>query len=64
LAELVDACQEREELANIDSARRLAGLLKHFDLYTKSNGRQRGYVITTKWIEEWASRYGLIHEPE
>lgn len=55
--DLVQACQKHEGLIGIDTTTKLAGFLKHFELYPKSNGKQRGYSLTTTWIEEWRSRY-------
>ncbi len=54
---LVDLCQEREELSRIETGRALAGFLKHFDLFTKSNGKVRGYAIRRDWVTNWGTRY-------
>jgi len=56
---LLEKCQEREELSYIETGRALAGLLKHFDLYPKSqSGKTRGYDVSREWISTWRSRYG------
>lgn len=55
--ELVEACAKIEELAFIETPKKLAGLLKHFDLSPKSNGSERGYDLTREWVENWKSRY-------
>jgi hypothetical protein len=56
-ADLVTDCERIEDLAFIESARKLASFLKHFDLAPKSNGTERGYHLTRQWVEEWQSRY-------
>ena len=56
-ADLVEDCQKIEDLAFIETGRKLAGLLKHFDLFPKSNGTERGYNVSRQWVEEWWSRY-------
>jgi hypothetical protein len=55
--ELVEACAKIEDLAFIETPKKLAGLLKHFDLIPKSNGSERGYDLTCEWVETWQSRY-------
>lgn len=56
---LVEQCQGREELSRIETARGLAGLLKHFDLFPKSHsGKTRGYDIRRDWVSTWGARYG------
>ena len=57
-ADLVANCAEIEDLAFIETGRKLAGLLKLFDLSPKSNGTERGYTLSRQWVEEWQSRYG------
>ena len=47
----------QKDLAFIETSRKLAGLLKHFDLFPKSNGTERGYNVSRHWVKEWRSRY-------
>ncbi len=56
--ELVAACGKIEDLSTIESARRLKGFLAHFDLRPSSNGKQRGYHLSTEWVDTWRARYG------
>ena len=58
-SELVERCQDREELSRIETGRALAGLLKHFDLKPGFNTEKtaRGYTITAEWVSEWSGRY-------
>ena len=58
-SELVKLCAQREELSWIDTPRRLAGLLKIFDLSPGHNTAKtvRGYTITRTWFDDWWSRY-------
>ena len=56
-AELVTDCAVIEDLAFIETGRKLAGFLKHFDLSPRSNGHERGYDISREWVEKWKSRY-------
>jgi putative DNA primase/helicase len=56
-AELVEACAKIEDLSYIETPKKLASLLKHFDLIPKSNGSERGYDLTREWAEKWESRY-------
>jgi len=60
-ADLVADCQAVEDLAYIETSRKLAGLLRHFDLYPKSNGTERGYHVSRQWVEEWRARYRGEH---
>ena len=48
-----------EDLAFIETGRKLAGLLKHFDLCPSFNHAktERGYWIKRSWIETWRERY-------
>lgn len=55
--DLVEACAKIEDLAFIETPKKLAGLLKHFDLIPRSNGSERGYDLTRAWVEKWKSRY-------
>lgn len=55
--ELVAACQEREELSWFEDGKRLAGLLRNFELYPRSTGKTRGYLIREEWVTEWEARY-------
>ena len=55
--ELVAACSKIEDLAFIETPKKLSGLLKHFDLIPKSNGSERGYNLTREWVETWTNRY-------
>jgi hypothetical protein len=56
---LVEQCQEREDLSRIETGRALAGFLKHFDLYPKSqSGKTRGYTVSREWMTRWGARYG------
>ena len=61
-AELLADCTVIEDLAFIDTGRKLAGLLKHFDLAPKSNGAERGYNVSRQWVEEWRSHTEARHE--
>jgi hypothetical protein len=54
---LVEACAKIEDLSYIETPKKLAGLLKHFDLIPKSNGSERGYDLAREWVEKWRSRY-------
>jgi hypothetical protein len=55
---LVDLCREHDELSHIETTRRLAGFLKHFDLFPKARGgKVRGYDISREWVDEWRARY-------
>ena len=61
---LREACQEYEDLAQIDTEKKLAGFLKHFDLFpgkgpTNSN---RGYRLRREWIEDWRASYKAVGE--
>lgn len=56
---ILDLCQDREELSWIETGRSLAGFLKHFDLFPKSqSGMTRGYSISQEWMVTWGGRYG------
>ena len=55
--ELVADCAVIEDLAFIETPKKLSGLLAHFDLSPRSNGHERGYDITREWVEKWKSRY-------
>ena len=57
-SDLVELCREREELSEIETTAKLARFLKHFELYPRSNGKQRGYGLTQAWVDEWKTRYG------
>jgi hypothetical protein len=63
---LLDLCQKREELSRIETARALAGFLRHFDLYPGFNSAktERGYTVTRTWLDEWSGRYGSRMEGE
>jgi hypothetical protein len=58
--DLVAACQQREDLARIETQKGLANLLKHFDLSPHHNPEKtaRGYDLTQEWVEKWQTRYG------
>lgn len=58
-SELVSKCEEREELAHIESGKALARFLKHFDLRPGYNSEKtiRGYTVTAAWVAEWSGRY-------
>ena len=59
--ELVEACKKREELAWIeDSTKKLAGLLKPFELFPRPNSTRtvRGYAVRREWVEKWRAQYG------
>lgn len=56
---ILDLCKDREEVSWIETGRSLAGFLKHFDLYPKSqSGKTRGYSISQEWMVTWGARYG------
>ena len=59
-ADLLADCAVIEDLAWIETGRKLAGLLKHFDLCPSfSHAKtERGYWITKAWVETWRGRYG------
>jgi hypothetical protein len=63
-ADLLADCGEIEDLAFIETGRRLAGLLKHFDLCPSFNHAktERGYWITKSWVETWRGRYAKAGE--
>ena len=56
---LLDLCSQRDELARIDTGRKLAFFLKAFDLFPGKNkeGVLRGYTVTRAWLDEWSDRY-------
>jgi hypothetical protein len=58
-ADLLADCAVIEDLAFIETGRKLAGLLKHFDLCPNFNHAktERGYWIKRLWIETWRGRY-------
>ncbi len=53
------ACQDREELASLETDRALAGFLKNFDLRPGHNPTKtkRGYRIRAEWVQDWKARY-------
>jgi hypothetical protein len=57
--DLLNLCQQREELSRIETKRALANFLRHFDLWASFNSAktQRGYTITREWVEQWQARY-------
>jgi hypothetical protein len=56
--ELVELCQDTDELQWVDGTRRLKGFLKKFDLFPKNqSGKIRGYGLTKEWLDEWGKRY-------
>jgi Protein of unknown function (DUF3631) len=57
--DLLADCAVIEDLAFIETGRKLAGLLKHFDLRPTFNHAktERGYWITQSWVETWRGRY-------
>jgi len=56
---ILEQCGDREELSRIETGRALAGFLRHFDLFPKSqSGKARGYSITREWMTTWGARYG------
>jgi len=63
-ADLLADCAVIEDLALIETGRRLAGLLKHFDLRPTFNHAktERGYWITKSWVETWRGRYAKAGE--
>ncbi|MCM3901643.1 MAG: DUF3631 domain-containing protein [Pyrinomonadaceae bacterium] len=58
-ADLLADCATIEDLAFIETGRKLAGLLKHFDLCPSFNPAktERGYWIKQFWITTWRGRY-------
>lgn len=63
-ADLVAACLAIEDVAFIETPKKLSSFLKHFDLTPKSNGSERGYTLTREWVETWSSRYPKREEGE
>lgn len=63
-AELLADCAVIEDLAFIETGRKIAGLLKHFDLHPSFNHAktERGYWITKSWVETWHGRYAKAGE--
>ena len=63
-AELLADCAEIEDLAFIETGRKLAGMLKHFDLCPAFNHAktERGYWVTKSWVETWRGRYAKTGE--
>ena len=63
-AELVADCAVVEDLAYIETPKRLAGLLAHFDLKPDFNHAktERGYWVTKAWVETWRGRYAKGEE--
>ncbi len=59
-ADLLDACEEREELSRIETTSALAGFLRHFDLSPSADTTKtkRGYWIRREWVDEWKAIYG------
>lgn len=57
--ELVSECAVIEDLAFIETPKKLSGLLGHFDLKPDFNHAktERGYWISKIWIETWRGRY-------
>jgi hypothetical protein len=53
-----------EDLSFIETGRKLAGLLRHFDLRPSFNHAktERGYWITKSWVETWRGRYAKVGE--
>lgn len=58
-SELVADCAVIEDLVFIETPKRLAGLLGHFDLKPDFNQAktERGYWISKTWVETWRGRY-------
>jgi hypothetical protein len=58
-ADLLSDCAAIEDLAWIETGRKLAGVLKHFDLSPSFNHAksERGYWIRKSWVETWRGRY-------
>ncbi len=63
-ADLLTDCAVIEDLAYIETGRKLAGLLKHFDLCPSFNHAktERGYWLTKTWAETWRGRYAKAGE--
>ncbi len=57
--DLLADCAVIEDLAFVETGRKLAGLLKHFDLCPSFNHAktERGYWIKQSWVETWRGRY-------
>jgi hypothetical protein len=55
--DLLADCLANETLSYIESGRKLASFLKHFDLSPKSNGNERGYELSREWVGTWRNRY-------
>jgi len=60
--DLLEECQQCEDLEWIETPRKLANLLKVFELYPdkKREGEEtvRGYVIEADWVKDFRERYG------
>lgn len=65
-ADLVELCQDHEELSYLENGRRLAGFLRPFDLSARKNKdrNQRGYVIMKTWVEQWRASYPMSEPGE
>lgn len=63
-ADLLADCAVIEDLAWIESGRKLAGLLKHFDLCPNfsTDKTERGYWLKKKWVETLRERYAKAVE--
>ncbi|MCH8041446.1 MAG: DUF3631 domain-containing protein [Nitrospinae bacterium] len=59
-SDLLEAFKDREELSWIESGRKLANILRPFELFPKNMAQYggRGYLLTLQWVQEWRQRYG------
>jgi hypothetical protein len=58
-SDIVGCCLEHEDLAWVENGRRLANLLRPFDLFATPGptGQKRGYWIKRDWVEQWKATY-------
>ncbi len=63
-AELTVYCEGKDNLNWIDSPKKLAGFLKHFNLTPRQSpdGQCRGYLIQRSWVEKWKESYQDVGE--
>ncbi len=58
-SDIVGCCLEHEDLAWVENGKRLANLLRPFDLFATPSptGQKRGYWIKREWVEQWKATY-------
>ncbi len=63
-ADLTVYCEAEDNLNWIDTPKKLAGFLKHFNLAPRQSpdGQCRGYLIQRSWVEKWKQSYQDVGE--